>query len=329
MKFYPLNGLTTISHTINHVINHVKVGVPQGSCLGPLLFLIYVNDLPCSVKNSTVSMYADDTSLSYKSKALTQLNEAMNHDLMSLESWLHGNKISLNVAKTYTMLICSKSKQRALIKSNEKFDIKVKDENLKIVEKIKYLRVQIDRNLEWKEHIKYVSSKVARAIGFIKYTKNFIPRSCLNNLYRSIVEPYFRHCCSVWGCCSSTEKDRLQKLQNRAPRIITGTCFNTSALPLTENLGWKTIEELISYETKVLIFKTLNGRAPQYLTEPFSRNSQGSLHTLRNTSTDVKLPLYKTVNGQKCLSFRSAKYWNNLSPEPKQAVTLYSFKASI
>ena len=314
---------------VDSEIKHVKVGVPQGSCLGPLLFLVYVNDLPCSVKNSTVSMHADDTSLSYKSKALTQLNEAMNHDFMSLESWLKGNKISLNVAKTHTMLICSKSKQRALINSNEKPDIKVKDENLKIVEKIKYLGVQIDQNLEWKEHIKYVSSKVSRAIGFLKYSKNFITRSCLNNLYRSIVEPYFRYCCSVWGCCNSTEKIRLLKLQNRAARLITGSSFTTSALPLIEDLGWKTIEDLISYETQILVFKALNGLAPQYLTELFSRNSQGSLHTLRNTSTDLKLPLYKTVNGQKSFLFRGVKYWNSLPAESKQAVTLYSFKASL
>ena len=222
------------------------------------------------------------------------------------------------------MLICSKSKHRALIKSNEKLDIKVKDENFKIVEKIKYLGVQIDQNLEWKEHIKYASLKVARAIGFIKYTKNFIPRSCLNNLYRSIVEPYFRYCCSVWGCSSSTEKDRLQKLQDRAARIITGSSINTSALPLIENLGWTTIEELISYERKVLVSKASNSLAPQYLTELFSRNSQGSLHTLRNTSTDLKLPLYKTVNGLKCFSFRGVKYWHSLSAESKQDVTLYT-----
>ena len=274
--------------------DYVKIGVPQGSCLGPLLFLVYVNDLPCSVKNSIVSMYADDTSLFYKSKILTQLNEAINDDLMSLESWLKGNKISLNFAKTHTMLICSKSKQKALINSNEKLDIKVKGENLMVIEKIKYLGVQIDQNLEWKEHIKYVSSKVARAIRFLKYTKNFIPRNCLNKLYRSIMEPYFRNCCSVWGCCSSTEKDRLQKLQNRTARIITGSSFTTSALPLIESLSWKTIEELISNETKICVFKAVNGLAPQYLTELFSRNSQRSLHILRNTSTDLKLPLFKT-----------------------------------
>ena len=102
------------------------------------------------------------------------------------------------------MLICSKSKQRALIDCNEKLVIKVKGENLMIVEKIKYLGVKIDQNLELKEHFKYVSSKVARAIGFLKCTKNFIPRNRLNKLYRSIVELYFRYCCSVWGCCSST-----------------------------------------------------------------------------------------------------------------------------
>ena len=194
-------------------------------------------------------MYADDTSISYKSKTLTQLNEAMNDDLMSLESWLEGSKI-LNVAKTHTMLICSMYKKRDLMNSNEKLDIKVKDENFMVVEKIKYLGVQIDQNLEWKEHTKHVSSKVARAIGFLKYTKSFIPRNCLNYLYR-IVEPYFRYCCFVWGCCSSTEKDHLQKLQNRAARIITGNSFTTSALPLIESLVGRQLRT-IKYPDKSL-----------------------------------------------------------------------------
>ena len=127
------------------------------------------------------------------------------------------------------------------------------------------------------------------------------------------MEPYFCYCCSVWGCRGSTEKDCLQKLQNRAARIITSSSFTTSALPLTESLGWKTIEELISNETKVCVFKALNGLAPQYLTELFSRNSQRSLHILQNTSTDLKLPLFKTANGQKCVSFRGVKYWKSLS----------------
>ena len=143
------------------------------------------------------------------------------------------------------------------------------------------------------------------------------------------MELYVRYCCSVWGCCSSTEKDRLQKLQNRAARILTGSTFTTSALPLIESLGWKAIKELISNDTKVCVFKPLNGLAPQCLTELFSRNSQRSLHILRNTSTDLKLPLFKAANGQKCFSFRGVKYWNSLTAESKQPVTLHNFKASI
>ena len=86
------------------------MSVPQGSCLGPLLFLIYINDLPLTVQRSSVTMYADGTSLCYQSRDLTQLNEAMNSHLKKLETWLQGNKLSLQVAKTHSMLISTKQK---------------------------------------------------------------------------------------------------------------------------------------------------------------------------------------------------------------------------
>ena len=189
--------------------DHIEIGVPQGSWLGPLLFLVYINDLPSGIQNSTVSMYADDTSLSYKSKDSSLLIEALNDDLRILETWLKGNKISLNVAITHSMLNCSKSKHRSIKNSDETFGLKMCDKSLDIVEKTKYLGVQIDQDLDWKEHIKYVASKVSKSIGFLKYAKSLVPSTTLINLYKRIVEPHSRYCCSVWGCCSSTEKNRL------------------------------------------------------------------------------------------------------------------------
>ena len=95
------------------------------------------------------------------------------------------------------------------------------------------------------------------------------------------------------------EKSRLQRLQNSAARLITGSGFDDPAASLIKDLDWQTIEEMISSETNIMVFKALNDRAPQYLTELFSRNSQSSVHKLRNTSNDLKLPLMKTATGQR------------------------------
>ena len=186
MRFFARSWCTTVSNSANsHGSDHtcaiennsvnngvssktegIDVGAPQGSCLGPLLFLIYINDLPQAVQNSTVSMYADDTSLCYQSSDIDELNEAINNDLKQLDIWLQGNKLSLNVAKTNSMLVATKQKHNILNSRNGDLDLKIRDNDLEIIQKTKYLGVQIDNSLNWKEHIKTVSTKVSRAIGF-------------------------------------------------------------------------------------------------------------------------------------------------------------------
>ena len=127
-------------------------------------------------------MYADDTSLCYHSPDLTRLNEAINSDLKKLDTWLQGNKLSLNVAKTHSMLISTKQKQNSLKSQNKDLDLKIRDNDLEVVKKTKYLAVQIDCSLDWKEQIEAVSGKVSRAVGFLKHAKS---------LYTGIVEPRF------------------------------------------------------------------------------------------------------------------------------------------
>ena len=176
-------------------------------------FPYFINDLPQAVQNSAVSMYADDTSLCYQSSDINVLNEAINNDLKQLDTWLQGNKLSLNVTKTNSMLVSTKQKHNILKSRNEDLDLKIRDNELEII-KIIYLGVQIDNSLNWKEHIKTVSTKVSRAIGFLKHAKTFLPKETLKTLYTAIVEPLLRYCCPVWGCAGSTELNQLQKLQN-------------------------------------------------------------------------------------------------------------------
>ena len=155
--------------------------------------------------------------------------------------------------------------------------------------------MQIDCSLDWKEQIKAVSTKVSRVIGFLRHAKSFLPIASLKTLYTGIVEPHFRYCCSVWGCAASTDINQLQKLQNRAARIITNSSFDTPSRPLITELGWKTIDELIDNETK----------------------------------TDLRLPKKRSANGQKCFSFRGAKLWSSLHAESRKASSLGGFKKSI
>ena len=120
----------------------------------------------------------------------------------------------------------------------------------------------------------------------LKLAKYYLPEACLKALYSSIVEPYFRYCCSVWGMCGVTKKLPL-KFQNRAARIVTNSKCDASSRPLTERLGWKTIDKLIAEESKFIVYKSLHGLAPQYSCHLFTRNSAGEARTLHNTSTDL------------------------------------------
>ena len=132
----------------------------------------------------------------------------------------------------------------------------MRDVELESVDVIKYLSVHVDYSLSWKDHLKSVSSKVSRGIGMLKKAEYYIPGDCLKIPYSSIVEPCFRYCCSIWRTCGVTEKNRLQKFQNRAARSVTSSTFDASSRLLRERLRWKTIDELIVEDSKSIVYKS-------------------------------------------------------------------------
>ena len=189
--------------------------------------------------------------------------------------------------------------------------------------------MQIDCSLDWKVQINVVATKVSRVIGFLRHAKSFLPKASLKTLYTGIIELHFQYCCSLWGCAGSTNINQLQKLQNLAAGIITNSSFDTPSKPLIAELGWKTIEELFGYETKSMVFKSLNDLAPQYACNLFTKISVCSSRSLQNTKTDLRLLKKSSANGQKCFSFRGAILWNGLPGKSKSASTLRGFKKSI
>ena len=198
-------------------------GVPQGSCLGPLLFLIYVNDLPFALDRTKATMYADDTSISYSSRSVTDLTQVINTDLDSIRLWLEGNKLSLNVTKTQSIILGSRVRLRSLGLNDDMAspDFQINEDRIAYKSNVKYLGVQIDSQLSWKEHITVALSKISRGVGMLKYSKKFLSLETVQKMYLGIVEPHIRYCCSAWGCAGDTILQKLQKIQNRAARIVT------------------------------------------------------------------------------------------------------------
>ena len=125
------------------------------------------------------------------------------------------------------------------------------------------------------------------------------------------MDPHFRYCCPVWGVAGPSAINHLQKIKNRAARIITSSRYDAPSKMLIKQLGWRTIKEMIQYESRVMVYKAVNGLAPQYLQDIFTRNSENPFYELRSTATD----LHMMANDQKGFSFRGKQLWNSRSTE--------------
>ena len=157
----------------------------------------------------------------------------------------------------------------------------------------------------------------------LQYVKQYLPLKIIQKTYTSLVGPYFRYCCPVWGCVGTTTLQKLQKLQNRAARVATDSCFDAPSEPLIQELGCITIERLIELETIKVAYKAVHNHIPSHMKEAFLKLSDTQSKELRNSSTDLYIPRLKTSKGQKSFGVR---VWNNLTDEAKEARTYLVFK---
>ena len=151
----------------------------------------------------------------------------------------------------------------------------------------------------------------------------------MKGIYHSIVEPHLNYCCSVWGSSGITIIESLQKLQNRAARVTTGSSYDAPSEPLRKDLGWLSVKEMIVKETSTMMYKCLNDLAPKYLSDLFVRLSDFHILELRNTKSNLAVPLMRAVSGQKAFSYRGTKVWNKLNNIIKEALSVYSFKSRL
>ena len=302
----------------------IRCGVPQGSILGPLLFLLYINDLPECLNITRPRLFADDTNLTASGDSMTDVQSAVNSDLENLRKWLVANRLSLNVAKTEFMLIGSKQ----MIKDAHP-NILIENKQIKQVYECKTLGIIVDQNLSWKNNTKNICKKITAGISALRRVKPFVNKDSLVSVYNAIVRPHFDYCCEVWDVLGETQSKRLQKLQNRAARVIMGMSNDIDHAIALHALGWEELKLMRQKAKAKLMYKILNNMGPESLTNLFTYKSEVTNHKLRGISSGLYLPQPRTNNMKISFMYDGAHLWNSIPNEIRECKSLSCFQNKI
>ena len=227
----------------------VEFGVPQGSILGPLLFLIYINDLP-QVTKFFIRLYADDTFLCLQHEDIKVLEREVNLELKKVYQWLVSNRLTLNISKSKYMLV---SKRKNAL---GEFTIKINNTALEKCETYKYLGVHFDKNLNWKSHIEYISEKISKSCGALAKLRHCVEIDTLREVYYALVHSYLRYGIIAWGNASKTVLNKLQVIVNRTIRIITFAPLGQINLnPIYEILEILKVNDIYTLEIAKIAYK--------------------------------------------------------------------------
>ena len=297
-------------------------GVPQGSILGPQLFLLYINDMSISL-NCNLSLYADDSALYFAHDDPSVIAKRLSCELANCKKWLIDNKLSLHVGKTESLLFGTKSR----LKRVDDFQVFCEGTAVNRVFQVKYLGVLLDCNLSGSLHVGSVLKTCIGRLSFLYRNSSLLDFHCRKTLCMSLIQPYIDYCASSWyEGLSSTLKSRLDVLQRKMVRFVRG--FESRqhvGLEHMKGLSWLTIADRVKYFKLVHLFRIKRGLAPHYLRTNLTSVSDAHRYNTRGSTSNYHVSRSLSAN-HSSFSYSCVKVWNSLPARIKGIDSLFVFR---
>ena len=296
----------------------IKCGVPQGSVLGPLLFLIYINDIYKSSDILQFHLFADDTSIFYSHKNLKNVEMTLNNELIKVSKWLIANKLTLNVSKSNFVIFHPPQK-----KIHTNITLYISDEKLEEKQFTKYLGVLIDKHLTWKQHIHYVNLKISRGIGLSAKLRHFVPKNTLRTLYYAFIQPNVDYGLLNWGCANKTALNPIRLSIKKAVRIM---AFEekydkvnkkyVSTRPLFHKFNILNFDNHCKLTIGKFMWEISQNLHPTFIQCLFMKVSEKHQIMTRSSSLNkYSLPHARTNFRKHFINFTGVKLWNDEIPD--------------
>ena len=288
-------------------VKQINSGVPQGSILGPLIFILYINDISNVSETLFPILFADDSNVFIQGNNLNNMVSTMNRELNKIYTLVISNKLSLNVSKTSYMIF--KTRNLKILENNY---VMIMGAKIVRVCNLKFLGIILDCHLSWQNHIDFIRKKISKAIGIILKARTVLSGRTLLGLYYTFLYPYINYGIEVWGNTSKINLDTVFKLQKKVLRIISYASYCSSSAPLFFTMNILNVRKVYMLKICQFMHKLVNAQLPNIVNDMFVLNQ--SIYNY-NTRSSMKyhVPINRLTVCQKHIKYMGVIAWNFIS----------------